>query len=324
MWSWQETVALTLDTFRTMLDLMDEYPDFHYSQSQASVYKIVGEYDPPMMGRIKERIKEGRWEVTAAAWVETDKNMPNTESLVRHIQYTKKYLNEVWGVDKDSLELDFSPDTFGHSRNLPEIARHGGLKYYYHCRGNSDNFDLTHPVSLYRWRGPNGAELLCYREPYWYNSGISPRIGLGLIGLTKTYGGLKTGLIVYGVGNHGGGPTRRDIETAIDMASWPIFPHIEFGTFRRFFKEAEKYRDAFPILDRELNFMLTGCYTTQSRIKVAKRTVYPFPRYIDRFMRAGGAGTRRGTVFARFSRRDYPTRQRNARGRRSYRHILCC
>ena len=265
MWSYHETVAITLSTFRTVLNLMDQYPDFHFSQSQASVYKIVEEYDPEMMPEIQARIKEGRWEVTASAWVETDKNMPNTESLLRHIQCTKDYLRDTWGIDADSLEIDFSPDTFGHSANIPEIDSFGGVKYMYHCRG----LDGDH--SLYRWRAPSGKELISYVEQYWYNSGITPRIGQGIFDICKHYNGFKTGLIVYGVGDHGGGPTRRDIETAIEMAQWPVFPTIKFGTIREFFHEAEAIRDQLPVLDHELNFLFPGCYTTQTRIKRGNR-----------------------------------------------------
>ena len=98
MWSFDETVAVTLATFRSILHIMDQYPDFCFSQSQAAVYKIVEEYDPDLMEEIKKRIAQGRWEVTAAAWVETDKNMPDGESLLRHIRYTKEYLSQVWGV----------------------------------------------------------------------------------------------------------------------------------------------------------------------------------------------------------------------------------
>ena len=265
MWSYHETVAITLSTFRTVLNLMDQYPDFHFSQSQASVYKIVEEYDPEMMPEIQARIKEGRWEVTASAWVETDKNMPNTESLLRHIQCTKDYLRDTWGIDADSLEIDFSPDAFGHSANIPEIDSFGGVKYMYHCRG----LDGDH--SLYRWRAPSGKELISYVEQYWYNSGITPRIGQGIFDICKHYNGFKTGLIVYGVGDHGGGPTRRDIETAIEMAQWPVFPTIKFGTIREFFHEAEAIRDQLPVLDHELNFLFPGCYTTQTRIKRGNR-----------------------------------------------------
>ena len=265
MWSYHETVALTLSTFRTVLNLMNQYPEFCFSQSQASVYKMVEEYDPDMMAEIQARIQEGRWEITASAWVETDKNMPSTESLLRHIQYTRSYLTETWGINPDDLEVDFSPDTFGHSAFIPEIDAFGGVKYMYHCRA------LDGEPSLYRWKAPSGREILVYREQYWYNSGIVPKIGLGLIDISKTCGGFKTGLIVYGVGDHGGGPTRRDIENAIEMQSWPIWPQVKFGTLREFYHEAESVRDKLPLIDRELNFVFAGCYTTQTRIKKANR-----------------------------------------------------
>lgn len=261
MWSWQETVAATLSTFRTMLTIMDKYPEFCYSQSQASVYKIVEDYDPQLMDRIKKYIESGRWEVTASAWVESDKNMPSTESLARHILYTKKYMKEVWGVPEESLELDFAPDTFGHANNIPEINTAGDVKYYYHCRGYAGE------ETLYQWQGTSGNKVMVYREPYWYNSGITPHIGIGIVDLAKKCKGLKTGLIVYGVGNHGGGPTRRDLEYAIEMQEWPVFPQIKFGTIREYFKEAESVRDKLEVVKGELNFIFPGCYTTQSRIK---------------------------------------------------------
>lgn len=263
MWSFNETVAVTLATFRTMLNLMDQYPDFCFSQSQASVYQIVEEYDPELMERIKARIAEGRWEVTATGWVETDKNMPNTESLLRHIQYTREYLSEKWGV-KD-FAIDFSPDTFGHNGNVPEIDRFGDVQYFYHCRA------LDGDYVLYRYKAPSGKEVLAYREPYWYNSAITPHIGPGLIDLSRRSGGLKTGLIVYGVGDHGGGPTRRDVERAMDMMAWPIYPRIKFGTLLEFFKAAESVREKLPVVDHELQYFAQGCYTTQSRIKRGNR-----------------------------------------------------
>ena len=265
MWGWQETVAAALSTFRSILNLMREYPDFTYSQSQASVYKIVEDFDPEMMEEMKARIAEGRWEITASAWVETDKNMPDTESLIRHIGETRRYLNKTWGIDPDSVKVDFSPDTFGHSAFVPEINTFGKVKYYYHCRGLQDE------LTLYRYRAPSGSEVLMYKEPYWYNSGITPDVGTGIFGLSKRCAGLKTGLIVYGVGNHGGGPTRRDVERIIEMQAWPIFPKLKFGTLHEFFKKAEAVYDQLPVVDRELNAIFAGCYTTQSRIKLGNR-----------------------------------------------------
>lgn len=137
-WEWgaQETVTAVIDTFQTMLDLMDEYPDFTFSQSQASTYEIIEKHCPSMLERIRARVQEGRWEVTASTWVEPDKNMTGTESMARHILYTKRYLSRLLGVSAESLNIDFEPDTFGHSANIPEgFLSQGGVKYYYHAAG---------------------------------------------------------------------------------------------------------------------------------------------------------------------------------------------
>ena len=263
MWGYPETVGITLDTFRTMLDLMNEYPDYKFSQSQASVYKIAEEFDPDLLAEIKKRVKEGRWEITASTWVETDKNMPNGESLARHILYTKKYLSTLFDLDPDDLAIDFEPDTFGHNLNVPEILQNGGVKYYYHCRGYDKHY-------VYKWKSPAGSDILVYREPLWYNADIESSMGAYALEFCSNHQ-IDTFLKVYGVGDHGGGPTRKDIEKIIDMQSWSVFPTIRFGTFAEYFKLLEGISENLPIEDKELNFIFSGCYTSQSRIKMANR-----------------------------------------------------
>lgn len=263
MWSWDETVAITLDTFRTMLQLMEEYPRFTFSQSQAAIYRIVEQYAPDMLQEIKQRVKEGRWEVTASHWVEADKNMPNGESLARHILYTKKYLSALLDIAPDMLQLDYEPDTFGHSLNVPEILNQGGVKYYYHCRGGDQEV-------LYRWLAPSGQSVIVYREPTWYNDSVRPILGSYVPEICRTTG-LNAFLHVYGVGDHGGGPTRRDLERMQDMNDWPIYPNLRFGTYAEYFRLAEQIEDKLPIVRGEQNFVFTGCYSSQTRIKRANR-----------------------------------------------------
>jgi alpha-mannosidase len=263
MWSFNETVSITLDTFRTILKLMEEYPQFTFSQSQASTYKIAEEYDSQMFEQIKKMVSLGRWEVTASTWVETDKNMPSGESLARHILYTKKYFKEKFNINSEDLQLDFEPDTFGHNISVPEILSKGKVKYYYHCRGYDQHF-------IYNWKSPSGESILVYREPTWYNASITPDIIEYVPEFCKKHD-INFMLKVYGVGDHGGGPTRRDIEALIDMSEWPIAPTIEFSTYHQFFNALEKHRDQFPVVDHELNYVFTGCYSSQSRIKWANR-----------------------------------------------------
>ena len=261
MWRYDETVQITIDTFRTVLTLMDEYPKFTFSQSQASVYHIIEEFAPEMLPRIVQRNREGRWEVTASAWVEPDRNMPSAESTARHHLYTAAYLKSL-GLTPSLV--DFEPDPFGHHRNMPELDTQGGVKYYYHCRGRDDEV-------LYRWRAPSGAEILCYREPYVYNGAIDGDYALYAPGFCEKYG-VEYALRVYGVGDHGGGPTRRDILRAMDMMTWPIYATVEFGSFHRFFEAASKATRAIPLVDEESNPLFVGCYTTQTRIKKGNRT----------------------------------------------------
>lgn len=264
MWGYNETVSVTVDTFRTMLDLMNEYPEFTFAQSQASTYEIIEKFAPSMLGEIKQRIHEGRWEISASTWVETDKNMPNGESLARHILYTKQYLSNLFDIPSDSLTLDFEPDTFGHNASVPEICSAGGVKYYYHCRGSSHEHDA------YIWKGLNGGELIVYRDPHWYSEGIGFNSFRETPMICKK-DGIASLLCVYGVGDHGGGPTRKDIERIIKMSGWPIMPTIKFSSYKAFFKELEAIKENLPTLTGERNFIFDGCYTSQARIKMANR-----------------------------------------------------
>ena len=263
-WPYHETVAVTLETFRTMLALMKDFPEFTFAQSQASTYRIVEEYEPEMLDEIRRRVKEGRWEVSASTWVEADKNMPSSESMARHLLYTKNYLSKLLHIDIDSLDLDYEPDTFGHSANVPEILNKGGVKYYYYCRGHE-------PTGAHVWRGKSGAEVLAYQEPTWYLGDANPSFALYAPKLCKEMH-MMDFLKVYGVGDHGGGPTRQDLTYIEEMRTWPVFPKLIYSTYKAFFKKLEKVKDMLPVVDDELNCIFTGCYTTQSRIKGANRT----------------------------------------------------
>ncbi len=265
IWRYDETVAITHDTFATILKLMDRFPDFTFSQSQASVYKIVEQYHPAMLEEIKKRVKEGRWEVSSVTWVEADKNMASGESQVRHILYTKRYFKELFGMDYDDMVLDFEPDTFGHSINVPSILSKAKVRYYYHCRGFAGQ-------KLYRWQATDGSSIICYFEKDdWYNYEVTPEavVTSAIKELKET--GLKDILRVYGVGNHGGGPTIRDIENIKGMSSWPVFPTIKFSTYTNYFKKVDDSGKDLPIIKGEHNYVFTGCYTSQSEIKKANR-----------------------------------------------------
>lgn len=283
MWRYDETVSIVLDTFRTMLNLMCEHPSFIFGQSQAAVYRIVEEYAPEMLEEIKARIASGQWEVTASSWVETDRNVPSLESEIRHFLYTKRYLSKLLGVRAESLNIDYAPDTFGHNARLPDVATLAGVRYMYHCRGEKQE-------GLYRWRGLTGRELVVYREPEWYCAAtLDAGIALRVPEFCRRFH-MPSMLSVYGCGDHGGGPTNRDLYAIEDMMTWPIFPTIKFSTYRDFYAQAEASLEHLPVLTGEHNVMFSGCYTSQSRIKRGNAMAEGVLRKADLFAAFAGRG----------------------------------
>lgn len=264
MWSWPETVATTNDTFTTVDRLMDEFPTFRFSQSQASTYLAMEQHCPEVFEMIRRRVAEGRWEVTANMWVEGDKNLANGEILCRHLLYTKRYFREKFGIDYDAVKIDWEPDTFGHAHTLPAILTRAGVRRYYFCR--------TGPgPRLFWWQAPDGSRVLAFDDGIlWYNGEITTDMTRLLFEFERTTG-LKDYLFVYGVGDHGGGPTRRDLCAALEMDSWPIWPNVRLSTTDEFFSIAEQKVGDLPVVNQELGYVFEGCYTSQSNIKRANR-----------------------------------------------------
>jgi alpha-mannosidase len=279
MWSWPETVATTHDTFASVLSFMERYPDFTYSQSQASVYALIERYHPAMFAQIQRRVREGRWEVAAVHWVEGDKNLASGESLARHLLYTRRYFQEKFGLAPEDCPVDWEPDTFGHANTIPGILRQGGVKYYYSCRPGGGH---EHPrvgaerPPVFWWQGPDGSRVLVNRETTWYNSyvNIGENFALPMVTFCRETG-LSHWLNVYGVGNHGGGPTREEIEYFLETQDWPVWPTVRFSTVKAYFEAIDAEIQAkgidLPVFDHELNYEFTGCYTSQSAIKRANR-----------------------------------------------------
>jgi alpha-mannosidase len=212
--------------------------------------------------RIKEKVKEGRWEITANTWVEGSRNLASGEAIARQILYTKQYFKEKFGLDYDDIVIDWEPDTFGHAWTVPQILSKAGIKNYYFCRCGKG------PV-LFWWQGPDGSRVLASNKK-WYNGDINPGQALEVFENEKNTK-MKDYMIVYGVGDHGGGPTREHLNMGKEMQTWPIFPNVKFSTTKEIFKIAENYGDNLPVINDELNFIFRGCYTSQSEIKRANR-----------------------------------------------------
>ena len=273
LWPWTETVEVVRNTFRSVLDLMREYPDFKFTMSSARTYEWMEEKYPELFAEIQTRVKEGRWEVIGGMWVEPDLNMPDGESLVRQILVGKTYFRNKFGVD---VKIGWNPDSFGYNWQLPQIYKKSGMDYFVTQKLLWAKDFTTFPYKLFWWEAPDGSRLLTY-FPHDYAGGIeAERLGNDLsVWAPAIYGPKLTDapemMHLYGVGDHGGGPTRNMLDNAQRLMSPnTVFPKLEFSTATAFFHDLEPKIPSLnvPVWKDELYFQYhRGVFTTQSETK---------------------------------------------------------
>ena len=265
LWEWQEGVAFTHDTFNQAVKFMDEFPGFTFSQSSSCLYQATEEHYPDLFKKIQKKVANGQWELVGGRVCEGDTNMISAESHARHFLYGQRYFREKFGK---SAIVGWEPDTFGHTAQMPQILKNGGCDYYYFCRGGKNK-------PLFWWTGLDGTKVLAFDEPAtgsWYNSDLSYQQFRELLDFETKTGGAKDTLWVYGVGNHGGGPTREHIEEALKWMKSGTKPNVKFSTATQFFHALEKYDlTKIPTVHEELNPVFDGCYTSHAEIKRANR-----------------------------------------------------
>ena len=273
LWPWTETVEVVRNTFQSVLDLMREYPDFKFTMSSARTYEWIEEKYPDMFKEIQQRVREGRWEVIGGMWVEPDLNMPDGESLTRQILVGKHYFQSRFGVD---VKIGWNPDSFGYNWQLPQIYKKSGMDYFVTQKLLWAHEFTTFPYKLFWWQAPDGSRLLTYFPRDYAASIEGPGMAKDLsVWAPALYGTKLSGtsemLHLYGVGDHGGGPTRQMLDNANDlMAPGTVYPKLEFGTAAAFFDELGKKLPSMnvPTWNGELYFQYhRGVFTTQAETK---------------------------------------------------------
>jgi alpha-mannosidase len=273
LWDWREGLNEGLITVGTILDLMDEYPEMTFVRGEAAIYQHIERTDPAMFDRIRRMVEAGRWDVVGGAYVQMDTNLPATETFARHFARGQSYFRSRFGR---TVRVAWAADSFGHSAGLPEILAAAGIQGYAFSRPGPDQLRIEQPA--FWWEGPGGSRVLAYRVPVgWYGAERSEMIAKldGSLALLQT-GALRNVGCFYGLGNHGGGPTRRQLdEIRAWSAAHPGVRVLHSGLHALFDALAEEVRehgDAFiPTHRGELNFCLRGCYASVARFKYAYR-----------------------------------------------------
>jgi hypothetical protein len=246
VWGPREARLEALDTARAAADLLEEHPAASFVMSQAVVYRWLADDDAALFGRIRALVDSGRWEPVGGWWVEADLFGASPESVRRQGVLGQEAFERLVGR---RCTVGFSPDTFGHPAWLPGVLLDAGMTTYVITRPSAAESGLP-PV--FTWEGRDGARIRVARLDRYAGSPVRDPSGLGL----------------YGVGNHGGGPTRAHLEAVDALCAQGSGRH---GTIASW---AETVRDdELPIVRGDLVHHARGCYATLVSFKERMRAL---------------------------------------------------
>ena len=279
LWTLGQTRRKAGRTFHTVMRLMEEFPEYSFSQSQPQLYDYVQQDYPELFEDIKKRVAEGRWETLGGMWIEADCNLSGSESLARQFVLGRAFYKEHFGeVDSPILWL---PDVFGYAWNLPQLIKEAGLEYFFTIKIGWSQYNRL-PYDSFYWQGLDGTKVLTHfsttpevGSPHasTYNAAATPEQNLGTWRNFQQKDAEQDLFMAYGYGDGGGGPTREMLENITLMQDFPAQPKMRFSTAKDFFEGLERTSgDHLPTWNGELYLELhRGTYTTQSRNKRANR-----------------------------------------------------
>jgi alpha-mannosidase len=268
VWLWDKAAGVdaALATARSACDRLDEFPDFIFTCSASWFHEQAERLDPPLFARIRRHVADGRWALVGGMVIQPDCNLPLPESFARQLARGQAYYERALGR---RTRVGYNVDSFGHTAYLPGMLRAAGIDSYIFMRPGPHEKAL--PSSLFEWRGPDGAGVTAFRiaGPYCTHAAdLREHVETALAAMPD---GAGHTMCFYGVGDHGGGPTREQIIwLAEHAADWPgvrlIFSHPQ-----AFFDAAAAGAGALPVVEGELQYHAIGCYSVERRIKAAMR-----------------------------------------------------
>lgn len=268
LWTVKESERKAVRTFANTLELMDEYPEYKFAQSQAVLYDMVKKYAPDIFSRIKEKVKSGQWEVMGNAWVEADTNIASGESLIRQLLYGREFFVREFGIDSDTYWL---PDCFGFTWALPQIIKKSGMKNFITaklCANDTNAF----PHSMFKWRSHSGDDVTAYFTRVSYQGEYDVGRVFECRNGNKQSSIADISFGMFGYGDGGSGSTTDMLERAEALKNIPGVPETVNSSAHEFFDEIGKKADEFPVYDGELYFENhRGTFTSQAFVKKNNR-----------------------------------------------------
>ena len=253
-WDWPEGVSAVLSTFQSAVNLAEQF-DYVFCHNEVTVYKYIEEYAPTLFEKIKELVKAGKWHIMGGWYLQPDCNMPAGESFVRQIREGQRYFKEKFGI-VPTTAINFDP--FGHTVGLVQIMKKCGQDSYIFMRPYPSEMEL--PCARFLWKGLDGSVIKGWRSDT-YNTPLGGAMPIIKRRSEREKSGVAA--VLWGVGNHGGGPSKKDLgDIQRELLGDPDIEYIH-STPEAFFAEVEPT----DVVDHSLRISMPGCYTSMSRVK---------------------------------------------------------
>ncbi len=262
-WRWEEGAAEAVNTFGIAARLLREFPEFLFNHNESILYRWVQDLDPPLFAEIQKLVQEGRWCISGGWDLQPDVNMPGTEALIRHIAEGRRYFREFFDA---APRVAYNFDSFGHSGGLPQLLARAGYSMYVHMRPEQKNLDI--PSDLYRWQGTDGTEIAGYRIPFpAYNTFPGTAVDRINQAMDIALRLKRDTPVFWGLGDHGGGATKADLEQIRDLMRRETRVEIIHSSPERYYQAIKHCIPSAPLVRGDLQRVFTGCYTSMARLK---------------------------------------------------------
>ncbi len=262
LWPWPETIDVCHRTWNSAMNLMDEFPDFRFVQSQPGAYTAIKSKFPEEFARMQSKAALGQWDPVGGLWNESDTDIPSGEGLSRSFLLGQEFFKSNFGK---YAVTGWLPDSFGHSWQMPQIMNLAGIQNYYHMRCGND-------MELTWWEAPDGSRVLKANTDNYDTDVQLDQLARPAVNDARF--NLPQSVTVFGVGDHGGGPTREQIFRIQSFQQNPLLPRVHFASADTFFDQLARQpaTASLPVVDTDLEYVFVGCYTTHADLKKALRS----------------------------------------------------
>ena len=280
LWDLEEGISAALSTFRMAAAFCEEYDGLVFNHNEVLLYEWIEEMEPELFARIQKLVREEKWHIMGGWYLQPDCNMPSGESFIRQMELGREYFQEKFGVTPTTA-INFDP--FGHSRGLVQLMAKAGFDSYLFCRPGQGDCPL--PSDDFIWAGFDGSRIMAHRADSYGT--LMGEAGKKIREWTRANAqegaaadeksSPAVGCVLWGVGNHGGGPSRMDLDDIAEMMEqgavngWKLLHSTPEAYFAERRKKTEEAGEKEPVVEKDLNPWAVGCYTSQIRVKQKHR-----------------------------------------------------